>query len=145
MIAQLPHTRLLADRIPSIRLNSSDRITPFGHPHDPDIPVYDSYTLLPQKKACMNKRFRKMIPTYLQVRMFSQIFAVCIPLEPLLRSQLPSCRIPSCWMDGLHAICLSTKLNRHRDTSPGNGSPDGPIRLSPLAHLHVPCQPIPTT
>ena len=25
-----------------------------------------------------------------------------------LSSRLPSCRIPSCWMDGIHAICLST-------------------------------------
>ena len=26
-----------------------------------------------------------------------------------LSSRLPSCRIPSCWMDGIQAICLSTK------------------------------------
>ena len=25
-----------------------------------------------------------------------------------LSSRLPSCRIPSCWMDGIHATCLST-------------------------------------
>ena len=32
-----------------------------------------------------------------------------IHLLLFLSSRLPSCRIPSCWMDGIHAICLSTK------------------------------------
>ena len=43
-----------------------------------------------------------------------QIVAVCMFLyfrisnHDFLSSRLPSCRIPSCWMDGIHAICLST-------------------------------------
>ena len=42
---------------------------------------------------------------------FSVLFTLefQIHLWLFLSSRLPSCRIPSCWMDGIHAICLSTK------------------------------------
>ena len=55
-------------------------------------------------------------PTF-GVKVVFQIVAVCffictlefqIHVLPFLSSRLPSCRIPSCWMDGIHAICLST-------------------------------------
>ena len=55
-----------------------------------------------------------------------------LSLVLFLSSRLPSCRIPSCWMDGIHAICLSTKKNIDTESLRGGN------RRPPFGH---PCDP----
>ena len=64
------------------------------------------------------KDFRNIINTYLgsQSGLSNFGFLHFLSLLLFLSSRLPSCRIPSCWMDGIRAICLSTKKNSHGES-----------------------------
>ena len=64
--------------------------------------------------VCRTQEFSRMIYTFLARRcgLFLAIFSTLefqIHLLLFLSSRLSSCRIPSCSMGGIHAICLSTK------------------------------------